>query len=85
MARAQTLVQLTPDLLAQLDARSARTGRNRSDLIREALTDYLQLDREAELDRLIVEGYTRQPQAPDELALAEANARAMVAAEPWDD
>ena len=85
MARAQTLVQLTPDMVAQLDALSSRTGRNRSDLIREALDRYLQIDREAELDRIIVDGYTRHPQDDEGmLTLADANARRLVEAEPWD-
>ncbi len=81
MARTQTLVQLSDELLAQLDARAAREGRNRSDLIRAALADYLAADREAETDRLIVESYTRRPQ--EDLLDAERVGLAMVAAEPW--
>jgi len=84
MARAQTLVQLSDELLAELDARAAREGRNRSELIREALTGYLAADREAEIDRLIVEGYTRAPQTSEELAFGGLGARTMLAnAGPW--
>ncbi len=78
MARAQTLVQLTDDLLAALDQRAVATGRSRSDLIREAIEVYLGED---EADRLIVEGYRRIPQDAD--PLAEALARDSIAAEPW--
>jgi len=86
MARTQTLVQLTDDLLKRLDARAAREGRNRSDLVREAITNYLAADREAEIDRLIVEGYTRHPQTDDELAFADLGARTIRAGiEPWDE
>jgi metal-responsive CopG/Arc/MetJ family transcriptional regulator len=86
MARAQTLVQLSDELLAQLDARAVREGRNRSDLIREALSDYLAADRQAEIDRLIVEGYTRQPQTIDELAFADLATRTVLGSlEPWED
>jgi predicted transcriptional regulator len=86
MARTQTLVQLSDDLLAQLDARAAREGRSRSDLIREAIAAYLVTDREAEIDRAIVEGYTRKPQTVDELALADLGTRTMLAtAAPWDE
>jgi metal-responsive CopG/Arc/MetJ family transcriptional regulator len=86
MARTQTLVQLSDELLAQLDARAAREGRNRSDLIREALARFLAADREAEIDRLIVEGYTRRPQTVDELAVADLSTRTMLAnLEPWDE
>jgi len=85
VARTQTLVQLSDELLAQLDSRAAREGRNRSDLIREALAGYLASDREAEIDRLIVEAYTRQPQTADELAYADLSTRTMLAnLEPWD-
>ncbi len=86
MARTQTLVQLSDELLAQLDARAAREGRNRSAIIREALDAYLAADRETEIDRLIVEGYTRQPQTAQELTFAELGTRTMLAGvEPWED
>ena len=80
MARTQTLVQLTDDLLERLDAFHAREHRSRSDVIREAIERYLAADREAEIDRLIVDAYTRQP--PEDLWTEQA-ARQMIAAEPW--
>jgi metal-responsive CopG/Arc/MetJ family transcriptional regulator len=79
----QTLVQLSDELLAELDARAAREGRSRSELIREAITDYLAGDRQAELDRQIIDGYTRHPQ--EDLLAADWTARAIVAAEPWGE
>jgi Arc/MetJ-type ribon-helix-helix transcriptional regulator len=81
VARAQTLVQLTDQLLAALDQRAAELGRSRSDLIREALERYLRETLEAEVDRRIVEGYTTRPQEPD--PWADALARDSIAAEPW--
>jgi metal-responsive CopG/Arc/MetJ family transcriptional regulator len=78
MKRTQTLVQLTDDLLAALDQRAAAAGRSRSDLIREAIQDYLGGD---DADQAIVEGYRRVPQEAD--AWAEALARDSIAAEPW--
>jgi Arc/MetJ-type ribon-helix-helix transcriptional regulator len=85
MARTQTLVQLSDALLAQLDARAARERRNRSELIRDALAAYLAGDREAEIDRLIVEGYTREPQTAGEVAFIELASRTMLAnLEPWE-
>lgn len=86
MARTQTLVQLSDELLAQLDARAAREHRSRSDLIREALSGYLAADREAEIDRRLVEGCTRQPQTAEELDYAELGTRTMLAGlEPWGE
>jgi metal-responsive CopG/Arc/MetJ family transcriptional regulator len=82
MARRQTLVQLNDELLALLDERAARTRRSRSQLIREALEQYLAADREAAIDRAIVEGYTRIPQEEHD-PWAEAAARRSIAEEPW--
>jgi predicted transcriptional regulator len=82
MARRQTLVQLSDELLALLDERAARTGRSRSDLIRTAIERELAADREAAIDAAIVEGYRRVP-PPEHDPWAEAAARRSIAAEPW--
>lgn len=81
MARTQTIVQLTDALLTELDARRAREGRSRSELIRDAIEAYLAVDREDALDRAIVDGYTRVP--PHENLGAGWAARASIEAEPW--
>ena len=80
MARTQTLVQLTDDLLDRLDSSRAREGRSRSEVIREAIERYLAADREVEIDRLIVEAYTRQP---SQEVWGEQSAKLLIAAEPW--
>jgi metal-responsive CopG/Arc/MetJ family transcriptional regulator len=80
MARRQTLVQLSDELLARLDRYSARHRRSRSEVIRDAIEAYLAADREAEMDRLIVESYTRRPQ---EDVWGDEAARRLIAAEPW--
>jgi metal-responsive CopG/Arc/MetJ family transcriptional regulator len=82
MARRQTLVQLTDELLALLDERAARTGRSRSDLIRAAIERELGHDREAAIDAAIVEGYTRIPQREHD-PWADASARRSITDEPW--
>ncbi len=81
MARQQTLVQLTEELLALLDERAARSGRSRSDLIREAIERYVAADLSARIDAAVVAGYERLPQEPD--AWSEMVAREVIAAEPW--
>lgn len=81
MARKQTLVQLTDELLAALDQRAVLEGRSRSELIREALEAYLAEGLEAEIDRRIVEAYTRVPQEED--PWAEEAGRRSIAEEPW--
>ena len=80
MARTQTLVQLSDELLERLDAYRAREGRSRSEVVRAAIEAYLSADREAEIDRLLVEAYTRQP--PQDVWSDEAGKR-MISAEPW--
>lgn len=81
MKKTQTLVQLTPELLAALDQQAAATGRSRSDIIREAIRHYLDDVLRDEIDRQIVTGYRRKPQKPD--PWAEAATRESIAAEPW--
>jgi metal-responsive CopG/Arc/MetJ family transcriptional regulator len=81
MARTQTLVQLTDRLLAALDQYAAKVGRNRSDVIRSAIEQFLKESLEDDIDRAIVEGYGKIPQESD--PLIEAAARDSIAAEPW--
>ena len=83
VARTQTLVQLTVDLLRRLDERAARDGRSRSALIRDAIEAYLYDEEKARIDREIVEGYERIPTTDEELAWAEREALEMVREEPW--
>jgi metal-responsive CopG/Arc/MetJ family transcriptional regulator len=82
MARRQTLVQLSDELIELLDERAARAGCSRSAIIREAVERYVAEDREAAIDRAIVDGYTRIPQ-PEHDPWAEAAAVESIRAEPW--
>ncbi len=65
MARAQTMVQLTENLVERLDDRAARTGVSRSQLVREAVEEFLTADRKELIDQQIVDGYTRMPQVDE--------------------
>ena len=80
VARTPTLVQFSDDLLERLDRYRTREGRSRSEVIRDAVDRYLAQDRETEIDRLIVDAYTRQPQDD---AWSDEAARRMIATEPW--
>jgi metal-responsive CopG/Arc/MetJ family transcriptional regulator len=82
MARRQTLVQLSDDLLALLDERAAKRGRSRSEIIRAAVERELAGEREAAIDNAIVEGYTRVPPAERD-PWNEASAKRSIADEPW--
>jgi len=63
IARKQTLVQLTEDLILRLDRRAEREGKSRSAVIREAVEALL----EDEDERRYVEAYRRQPQTEEEV------------------
>jgi predicted DNA-binding protein len=67
MARTQTMVQLSDELLGSLDREAARVGCSRSALIREAVEARLATSRETDAIRTYVEGYQRLPQheSPD--------------------
>ena len=67
MARVQTMVQLSRELVESLDREAERRRISRSALIRDALEAFLAEDREAAIGRRIAEGYERVPPAtPDE-------------------
>ena len=83
MARTQTLVQLSDELLRRLDERAAREGRSRSALIRDAIEAYLADEAGDEISRRIIEGYERIPETEEEMAAAEREAREAVREEPW--
>lgn len=80
VARRQTLVQFSDTLLEQLDRHRTREGRSRSEVIRAAVEQYLEADREAEIDRRLVAAYSREPQRD---LWDEAAARRLIEEEPW--
>lgn len=61
--RAQTLVQLTDELVEQLSRVAARRGTSRSQVIRELLEAGLRDERRAAVTQRLVAGYRRAPQA----------------------
>ena len=66
MARTQTMVQLSDELVTLLDEEAEQKGVSRSALIRAVLTDYLRTAAEVSVGRRIAEGYERIPPAtPD--------------------
>jgi hypothetical protein len=86
VARRQTLVQLTDDLVDVLDAIAAKQGLTRSALIRSVLEGFVKDEDETEKDRRLVEGYTRiPPGGKDEWGDLEAWGEAVLedAAKDW--
>ena len=81
MARRQTIVQLSDELVALLDERAARRGVSRSEVIREAIESYVKTDRDAAIDAAIVDGYTRIP--PEDDPWVEVLVRDSMRTLPW--
>jgi metal-responsive CopG/Arc/MetJ family transcriptional regulator len=73
--RKQVLVQFTDELLTKTDAYAADHDVSRSELVREAVTEYLTRRSTEEKDRQWIEGYKRIPLTEDERAELKANAR----------
>jgi Arc/MetJ-type ribon-helix-helix transcriptional regulator len=66
MARTQTIVQLTDEIVRHLDDEAARRGVSRSGLIREAVERWLATSSErAEIDRLVAAYRAIPPATPD--------------------
>jgi len=66
MARTQTMVQLSEELVAALDEAAGRQGLSRSALIRELVTDGLHRASADSVGERIADGYRRVPQGrPD--------------------
>ena len=92
VARRQTLVQLTDDLVDVLDAIAAKQGTTRSALIRSVLEGFVMDEDEAEKDRRLIEGYTKFPPGteddPPEWGTledwADWSARQAISEEPWE-
>lgn len=78
IARKQTLVQLSDELVDLLDGEALDRGISRSALIREAVETHLHDAREAEIDREIVAAYTRMPQTEEELEWADIAAEELL-------
>lgn len=67
MARTQTMVQLTDELVSSLDETAASRGVSRSALIRDLVAEGLRRAQADSVGQRIAEGYRRVPQmSPDE-------------------
>jgi len=65
-------ITLPPDLLDRVDETVAARQTNRSAFARQAFEDALFRLRVEQMEREDAEGYARQPQDPDEIAIWES-------------
>ena len=82
MVRRPTLIQLDDARIAALDERAVRSGRSRSDLVREAIDLLLATGDDAAIDRAIVESYTKYTPPKNDPWVRYAAIRS-IREEPW--
>ncbi|MBA2426894.1 MAG: hypothetical protein H0V60_07435 [Actinobacteria bacterium] len=84
MASEQIAVRLPRELLHELDE-LVRSGlyASRAAAVRAGLQAIAEIERRREVDRSIVDGYTRRPPLPAEDAAALESLRDAIALEPW--
>jgi len=84
--------ELVPQLVTRIDDETAAAidalvdagdFASRSDVVRAGVLRLIDERRRQAIGDEIVAGYERIPETAEELAVAEANARAMIADEPW--
>jgi Arc/MetJ-type ribon-helix-helix transcriptional regulator len=92
MRIAERYAQRMPQLVTRVDATlidgvdeliAAGVVATRSDAVRLGLQRLIDRHRRDEIGRQIVEGYERIPETEEELAWADASAKAMIEEEPW--
>ena len=76
-------VRMPEDRVARIDAFVGGDYETRASFIIAAIDRLVGELEEREIDRAIVEGYTRMPQTAEDLRWAEASARRSIAEEPW--
>lgn len=84
MSTTQIAVRLPDELLAAVDLLVSRgDAGNRTDAVRRGLQFLVAEMERREIDRAIVDGYTRNPQTSGETGWAEESLKAAIEQEPW--
>ena len=80
----QLVTRIDDEMAAAIDALLADDEfASRSDVVRAGIVRLIDERRRRAIGEEIVAGYQRAPETAEELAAAEANARAMIVDEPW--
>lgn len=77
-------ISLPEELVTELDAAASSRHETRSGFIRMALLAYFESQRKQEAVKAYVDGYSREPEREDEIALAEATSTPLLASEVWE-
>jgi CopG family transcriptional regulator/antitoxin EndoAI len=79
----RVILTLPEDMLEEVDSLARRHQQNRSQLIRQALHDLLERERQAEFEALLAEGYQAHAAELAQAAIDAEAAQAMAADGLW--
>ncbi len=79
----QVNIRIDDDVVASLDGWTVIRAQSRPDLIREAITEWLQRREDERIAQEYRRTYEEFPETEEEMARAEANARQAVEEENW--
>ena len=79
----RVMLTLPPALLEAVDAAARRQGKKRSQVVRQALHDWLERQRQQEFEALLAEGYQALAQEAAAIASDSLPARAAAAEAVW--
>lgn len=83
MSRKPVLIQLSDELISQLDEVVEEQGRSRSAIVRDAVERYVATESIAAKDRRLIEAYARVPDDGEWADWAEAGLRDLLEEESW--
>ncbi len=79
----RVVLTLPADLLNEVDSLAQRTRRKRTQLVRQALRDMLERERQADFTALLAEGYLAQAAQIEQAAIDAGLAQAQAAGALW--
>lgn len=80
----RVMITITSELLRDVDSTAQRLKQNRSQLIRRAVTDFLQRLKQKEFEALMAEGYKEISREDSNIAAESHPLQAAAAEEIWE-
>lgn len=80
----RVMITLPPDLLSALDEWARRLNRKRSQVVREAITEWLERQRRQEFEALLAEGYQEMAAQAASIAEEALGAQAIATEGIWE-
>ena len=80
----RVMITLPPDLLSALDEWARRLNRKRSQVVREAIAEWLERQRRQEFEALLAEGYQEMAEQAASIAEETLGAQAIATEGVWE-